>query len=441
MAIVNSLSILPPATSGGFNYNADPNIGGTLSVGQSYTDPVFSEDVRRLTSIGNVASEDDIYQFHVANCDGTYCFFWDASGNLDIIKLSDGSLYKNNVSSGTRRYEVRWSMTDPDKYYFRSGANLVQHIVSTGAETTIRTFGGTIGDMGGTANYQDRTDRYFTVHFSGNVNVWDSQEDAIYSNPVAFTLSGGWAAISPDGNFLIVMQSGVGKSYALNHGANSISTSPVTFFDLIGDHAALISASDGKTYAICPNNQDGTFMTPGDSPGVMAIDVTTNNAGKTSAQHIASCPRGNVLYYVQWSCSGHLSGISKGTFQDWVFGDTESSADLFDDAIVGNSNADNNDSTDNWYTNKNEIVAANVITGDVWRLAHHRSRSPDANYRHQARVSSSADGSAVLWASNMNHNPVAGYADRYMIESPLGEAEEAVVLRRLGGMQTISRGR
>ena len=55
---------------------------------------------------------------------------------------------------------------------------------------------------------------------------------------------------------------------------------------------------------------------------------------------------------------------------------------------------------------------ANVVTGEVRRIAHHRSRSPQANYYYTPRVSASWDGSVVTWASNMGYSGT-GYADIY----------------------------
>jgi len=79
-----------------------------------------------------------------------------------------------------------------------------------------------------------------------------------------------------------------------------------------------------------------------------------------------------------------------------------------------------NSSTAGWTAYKQEILAVNVVTLEVRRLAHHRSRSVDANYYNQPRVSTSWDGSVVMWTSNFNDNSPAGYSDMYAIQSPLG---------------------
>jgi hypothetical protein len=72
-----------------------------------------------------------------------------------------------------------------------------------------------------------------------------------------------------------------------------------------------------------------------------------------------------------------------------------------------------------------EIVMANVVTGEVRRLAHHRSRSVEAYYRAQPRLSVSWDGSRVMWASNFgadthfgDYASGEGYSDIYALDVP-----------------------
>ena len=55
-----------------------------------------------------------------------------------------------------------------------------------------------------------------------------------------------------------------------------------------------------------------------------------------------------------------------------------------------------------WHAYRQEVVAVNIVTGEVRRLAHHRSRSLDDAYVYQPRVSTSWGGRYVGFASNFN---------------------------------------
>ena len=61
---------------------------------------------------------------------------------------------------------------------------------------------------------------------------------------------------------------------------------------------------------------------------------------------------------------------------------------------------------------RQEIIAINVLTGEVGRLAHHRSRSILQDYFASPRLSASWGGKVVGFASNFNRN---GVNDIYMI--------------------------
>jgi hypothetical protein len=159
-----------------------------------------------------------------------------------------------------------------------------------------------------------------------------------------------------------------------------------------------VSASDGKNYYIGANCHDGT-------PGVYRVDIALNQAGRSFEQQVADA---QLLLPITWNDDIHLSAVSKAPFSDWVFVATESSLDVFNGVVSG------------WYAYQQEIIAINVITLEKRRLAHHRSQDPFSSYYSAPRVSSSWDGSLVMWGSNFNTSSPAGYADIYAIEFPLG---------------------
>jgi hypothetical protein len=77
-----------------------------------------------------------------------------------------------------------------------------------------------------------------------------------------------------------------------------------------------------------------------------------------------------------------------------------------------------------------EIVMVNVVTSQVVRVAHHRSRSINDSYYYQPRVSASwgdCDGASAGWLSNFGvklTTPDGVYADVYAVDVTADEVPE-----------------
>src|SRR6185295_19583995 len=80
--------------------------------------------------------------------------------------------------------------------------------------------------------------------------------------------------------------------------------------------------------------------------------------------------------------------------KDWAFISVEDGTDNL------------NGSTSSWLPYRSEIVAMNVLTGEIRRIVHHRSRGVLVNYIHQPRLSVSWGGEFVAWASNFDQDGV-----------------------------------
>lgn len=409
--ISNSSAVLPPPTSGTYDYNAfQPGAGGFPALVGTFTDPVFGASnptgsvLKRLTSDTDVATAgQDIYGHHWANCDGTYFFYQSTAGIKEVRKVSDGSLVRDNISY-TNAGNMSWHPTDPDKYFYFNVASLREYTVSSGTSTLIHTFPASAFDLGGTIDFVDRTGRYFLVRYNSGGDagrVYDRIEDAVYTGTTAVYTGGGYMGMSPDGNYAIVSGGGTFTAYLLDHGANTVGTG-FTFWTDDGDHAGFVSASDGKTYML---KQDGLV----DSDDINVIDIR-DRSGRTAAQ-MRSDPNSGVTTVLtsvdMVSLYLHISGVGLGANKDWVILDFEIDADTYDSSVVG------------WLKYQGEIVAVNVLTFEWRRLCHHRSRST-AIYDNEPRVSTSWDGSLILWASNFNDNDAVGYIDFWGIEDAFG---------------------
>jgi|CXWL01.1.fsa_nt_gi hypothetical protein len=402
----NDGSVQAPPTAGLLGYNSFiPGSGGFPARGGTYVDPNFGGTVRRLTDTVGFPNQEDIYGHHWANANGSLAF--SRTSAFNIINTTTGDEVYTNQPLGTVASDIAWDAIDPNRYYFYQGANLTcRNLVEQ--RNVVKIFPSTIEPNGGSLNTQDRSGRYFTVRYGGSNKVWDSQTDRIYSGEVTPLSSGGWVAITPDGNYLVTA-AGVNNehySYAIDHINHSISSTPVNFWTLCGDHGTLVSAVNGKNYFI-------TFDCD-TSPGIYRVDITLdqnlNQPFKTEADQIAV---NQLLLPLTFNSAttastndGHLSAVSKeGPNQNWVFFDSET--------FSGHDDFNSDPATSNWQPYEQEIIAMNVVTLEVRRYAHHRSRGLSSSYYAQPRISCSWDGSIILWTSNYNTSSPTGYADMY----------------------------
>ena len=173
-AFLIDLGIHPPPTTGPIGYNTfKPGTAGFPALGGIYTDPVFGNVVKRLSNTVGSINMDDIYAHHWGNADGTYAFTKGSAG-ADIIQVATGAKFRTNQPSGLNHSEDYWDALDPDKYYYFSGASLMQRRLSTQVDTLVKTFPGTLQANGGSLNIQTRDGRYFTVRYGDTNKVWDT---------------------------------------------------------------------------------------------------------------------------------------------------------------------------------------------------------------------------------------------------------------------------
>src|SRR2546427_697917 len=385
-----------PPTTGSFPYSPPgtwlPGQPGFPLAGQTYVDPVFGTTIRRLTNDFPNQSFSDIYANNgYWNADGTYWYHRRGSGWV-ILDTATGAIVRSGVpGTSTSDGLVEFDPVDPDVYYYYSGAQLRRYSVSAGTSSVVKTFPATLAGLGGSVDYVDRTGRYFLVNYSGALHIWDKQTDTIYSGSITTSLGAGWAGISPDAPYVSIA-GGSHRSSPIDPAAQTVSSTATVFWTLCGDHGDLMSASDGKTYAII---WDCT-----DEPSVWRVDVSLP-AGTTAQQK-----NQNVrLFFTDWNDAGHFSCASKGVNQDWCFVSIESIDDTF-----GNQGA--------WRPYKQEIVMAQMVPPyTVRRMVHHRSRSIGNNYYYMPRVNANWDGTKFAWASNYGYNAGSvGYADIYIAE-------------------------
>ena len=408
-ASIIDAAVHAPPTSGTYGYYATygtfgPDQSGFPGIGQSYTDPVFGSPIHRLTNEMGQGSQSEIYSKNgYFNADGTLVHHRSPNGHT-IINTRTGQVVRSAVAFN---YDSSFAPDDPDSwYYFAWGdTTLYKYAVSTGARTAVRTFAGALGELGGSVDWIDRSGRYMVLHVGGTFTVYDKQSDTLYAGGIPDTFGGGpvslggWVGISPDGNYVVSSTPPVSShSWKIDHANKTVSSTPVLFWSLCGGHGDVMSASDGKTYFVTFDcNSTGS---------IYRVDVSLPQSASNVSQQVSQNKK--LVQLASWSdVDGHFSRVSKGAFSDWVFASVESGDDGFSSTVSG------------WRAYKQEILMMNVLTGEVRRLAHHRSRGLSSSYYAQPRVDSAWDASVVLWTSNFGYSG-GSYADLYGITNPGG---------------------
>ena len=398
-AYITDTAVYAPPSSGTYAYYATygvfgPDHSGFPGQGESFVDPVFGSTIRRLTNEMGQQSESEIYSKNgYFNANGTLMHHRSPSGH-NIISTSTGQVVRASVAFN---YDSSFAPDDPDAWYhFAFGdTTLYKYSVATGNRTAVKTFPGALASLGGSVDWIDRTGRYMVLNIGGATRVYDKASDTLYSGsiPGSYGSGGGWMGISPDGNYVITSTPPTSShSWKIDHATKSVSTTPVLFWTLCGGHADVMSGSNGKTYFV-------TFDC-NSSGSIYAVDVTLPQSPSNVAQQLSQNRK--LIQLASWSdVDGHFSRVSNGALQDWVYASIESADDGFSSSMSG------------WRPFKQEIVMMNALTGEVRRLAHHRSREC-SNYYAQPRVSSTWDGSVVAWTSNFGYSG-SGYADLFAL--------------------------
>jgi hypothetical protein len=426
--LTDALIHVPP-TIGPFAYN---RFVPPVPQGASYVDPVFGTTVRRLTT-DHV--NDDIYARNMWwNADETRYLHRTRNGTpwpdfWNVIDVGTGKVTHQGIPIGgvvgratPSPGDGGFDPVDPNVLYALGLTSIYKITLNADGTWTSAVFftppdGAVLKSLGGTLNWFDASGRYMLVRYGSepSVYLYDRQNMAAgpYANPIDATKYvnlNGYIGITPDGKYLVGADDSTGSGYgggvgalcswALDHVNRSVAATRTMFWNLGGDHASFLSASDGRDYAVTYDPRTNFIQ-------VFRADITNNAVGLTEAQQQALPNNKLLIQYPTWNDGGHMTTTARGPLQDWAFTASEDGTDTFNSGT-----ADANGNITPWHIYRNEITAVNVITGEVRRLAHHRSRSVFNDYFASPRVSASWGGKVVGFASNFNQS---GVNDIYVI--------------------------
>jgi hypothetical protein len=410
----------PPPATGPYAYNSFIPGGG-------YTDPVFGTAVQRVTSDHR---PDDIYSHKkVWNADGTRYLHLD-----QIINVATGLVEFTGIPLGMYSFDRGFDPVDPDVLYYQLNADLHQITLGSGTWTDSIYFtapgGATLRPLGGEGDWLDASGRYMVIRYGPepSVYLYDRQQTELgpFSNPIDGSLYidiGYSIRITPDGRYLVGggrslpspthcapgngWGSDAGFSWRIDSDGHTVDAQPTEFWSLSGSHMDFVAASDGGDYAVVND-----YWTP----NVWLADIT-NNALHKCADQQHNMQNNKRLLRLGWNDARHITAVARGPLQDYAFVAAEDVTDTF------NSGGDLGDGyISPWRVYKQEIIAINVLTGQILRVAHHRSRSVASNYAYQPRVSVSWGGEYVGWASNFNQPGIVDvFAVQFNIDPPGGK--------------------
>jgi hypothetical protein len=380
---------------------------GFPAVGGEYLDPIFGETFLRITNISpQEAGSGIIYGRNgLWNADGT-AYLHDIAGAVELIDPRTGALIRANVPYPyTTTDEVSFDPVNPDVYYYTSGTQLKSYSLSSNTSSTVNTFGAPLEGVGQSADWIDKTGRYFLLNVGGNLRVWDKQTSTLFTGsiPVPTGTDGiplGWAGLAPNAAYVILSLNPDHWSYAVNTSTQTLSTTGVMFWDACFDHADIMTATDGNTYLLTANCLYGRDY--------YRVKVTNNATGQGAAQ--LTLPGNQQLLPIGASDTaggGHFACAATGAMQDWCYASIEDPADQ-----IGKPGA--------WYPYKQELVLIHMLSPfEVRRLAHHRSR-PIRGFCRTPRVNTNWDGTALIFASPFSAPDTTGcgYSDLYRWDVP-----------------------
>lgn len=415
MALTDDAVHAPPA-SGPFAYDSfiPPSTPGA-----SYVDPVFGETVHRLTA-DHV--RDDIYARNMWWSSDESSYLHRSLGGTgfadyyDVIDVATGVVTHTKIPNGNLAADGGFDPRDPGTVYYLERGDIHKVTLLPGGTWRDSVYwstpnGSNLMSLGGTLNWFDASGRYMLVRYGEepSVRLYDRQNLGAgpYANPIDasnFVDRNSYIGITPDGKYLVgydarpgvgLNKTGQAVSWLVNHDNRSVAETPIVFWSLCGDHGSFLSASDGRNYMVV-NNCFG-------HPEVWRADVS-NDADGLDEDGQRRLPNNRLLLTTTWADGNHISTAASG---DWTFIATEDGSDEFDTGAPGSDGH-----VTPWHAYRQEVIAVNVITGVVRRLAHHRSRGLshkfpllgcDTDYHSQPRVSASWSGKVVGFASNFNH--------------------------------------
>jgi hypothetical protein len=363
-----------------YNSFMPPGVGG------SYADPVFGSTIKRISNAlgtpnadggGNLTWITDEYStMSPFNSDNSrillvhqsYFALYDGAG----VYLRDLPL---EISASS---EPRWSRKDNHTIYYVRGNQLKTFDVSSGAANVVHTFSEYAAISGkGESDISLGGDHFVFAGDGRYVFVYQISTDR--KSPVFDTGGRGFDSlyITPDNNVTLTWN----QSGSVRYTGIEMYDSNMNFQRQLaraGGHMDITRDTDGSEVLVWTNSNDPQ---PICNNGIVKIRLADGQQ--------------TCLVSFDWSLAVHVSAPDNGGF-----------------AYVETYAPSNPTPPSGWMAYTNELLQVKLDGSQVLRLTHYRSR-PWNSYNWQPKVSTSRDGSRVVYNSNYDLQANAGYPAEY----------------------------
>ena len=364
--------------------------------GRAYTDPAFGTFILRVTDAS--VTEDVLDRgplAYIINEYSTVSAFNRSGSRLllqheSVFALYDraGRLLSVLPRDVNSRSEPRWSVHDELVFFYLDGNELRRYDLATGESLLLRRF-----DEYGEITGRGEND----LSFDGDhlALVGDEHEVFLYElstdtkGAVTDTLSFGTfdqVMVTPD-NHVLVGWHAIGPDRGKGLELFDRSMRFVKQVSQSGGHMDVGRDLDGAEIVVRINAADPVPLC---SNGIVKVRL---------GDGVQTC-----LLTLDWSLASHVSVPAAGS---WIFVSTYAPSDPSPEQ--------------GWVAHTNEILQVRLDGTEVRRLAHHRSR-PFNDYNYIPRLSSSRDGTRLVYSSNFGLQQLLGlpsdYSDVFIIGVP-----------------------
>lgn len=359
------------------------------ATGTSYTDPVFGSTIKRISNAPFTSNSDRGGMLTwIENEYSTMSAFNNDNSKLILVHESYFGLYNGDgvyvrdlpleINSSS---EPRWSRKDNETLYYHTANQFKSYNIATGVANVVHAFSEYSSISGnGEMDISFDGDHFVFAGDGRYIFVYQISTDTKFR--VFDTTGAAFDAtyITPDNNVTITWkQSGTARF------------SGIELFDTnmnflrqvahVGGHMDVTRDTNGDEVLVWTNSNDSQPI-PNCNNGIVKIRL---------ADGTQTC-----LAKLDWSLAVHISAPDgNGT----VFVETYAPANPSPD-------------TSAWVPYTNELLQIKLDASRITRLAHHRSR-PWNSYNYEPKMSTSRDGSRVLFASNYDLQKIDGYTAEY----------------------------
>ncbi len=370
------------------------------TVGVNFTDSAFGTTITRLSN-GLIQFNDGVHHEYSTispfNKDNSRILLATHQTGYYVVDRA-GNIIVNGASLGiSNTGEPRWSITNPNLFYFHEGNQLKQYDLATQQKTVVGIFTqySSITFGGGESDISDDGDYLIIIGNERYVGLYRFSTDRLGNTLDTLRLGGfDYFDVTADNNVIArwgAQGTGRYKGFELFDGNMQFLRQVATFGahadrgrDLDGSEVLIVAAySDLQPPPGCENN------------GVEKIRLADGHR--------------TCLIGLDWSAEIHISVNSFGQ-NPWVLISTT-------DTHSGTANAPANLSPawqNDWKVRYNELILVKLDGSEKRRLAHHRTRTMDS-YWFMPRATISRDGAYAIFDSNLGTQPLAGYADSFLV--------------------------